>query len=69
MYYVLAQVELDRKGENIDYTLLKDALETYVALDYDEPEIMCENNIFRWTGHGSYETYDRCFENPLKKMV
>jgi hypothetical protein len=65
----LAHVERDRKCENIDYNLLKDALETLVALDYDEPEIKFKNYIFCWSGHGSFATYDRCFENPLKKMI
>ena len=59
----------DRKGEKIDYSLLKEALTTYVTLGYGDVEIKFENNIFRWTGYGSDEMYDKYFEEPLKRMI
>ncbi len=59
----------DRKGEKIDYSLLKEALATYVTLGYVDAEIKFENNIFRWTGYGSHDIYDKYFEEPLKRMI
>ncbi len=49
--------------------MLKEALTTYVTLGYVDVEIKFENNIFRWTGIGSNEMYDKYFEDPLKKMI
>jgi hypothetical protein len=66
---VLALVVRDRKGEKIDYGLLKEALSTYVTLGYVDVEIKFENSIFRWTGIGSNKMYDKYFEDPLKKMI
>jgi hypothetical protein len=59
----------DRKGEIIDCGLLKDALATYVTLGYVEPEIKSENGIFQWYGVGSFDMYDKYFEDPLKIMI
>jgi hypothetical protein len=41
----LAQVVRDRNGEYVDYSMLKEALGTYVTLGYVEPEIKSENGI------------------------
>ena len=66
---VLALVVRDRKGEKVDYILIKEALTTYVTLGYIDVEIKSENNIFRWAGLGSNQMYDRYFEDPLKSMI
>jgi hypothetical protein len=42
--------QLDRKDEEVDYKLLKETLETFVALNFVEPEIKSENNIYKWAG-------------------
>jgi hypothetical protein len=66
---VLGQVQRDRKGEKVDYSLLYESLATYVSLGFLEPKIRFANNIFQWTGSGSYAMYDRFFEDPIKKMM
>lgn len=68
---IMGEVVRDRKGEQIQVGLLKEAIDTYVTLSYEDVDIKLDNGVYQWSvvGDNEMKIYDEYFEDPLCQMI